>query len=234
MALGGRVPHSATGGQAPKSVLGGSRVPEIQDFVIRILDLAYVHKIRLVAVWIPRAENERADLLSKTTHLAQFEYNLKRLFFRQLDEDPRWGRHSTDMFSADHNVSVRSGRFCSRLYHPQAVWADALSFRWTAALGDMLWVHPPPRTIGAALTHMVFCGCRGTLITPRWQGAPWWPLLFPGGTDAPPAPFVREVIELGTVQEVMEGPGTCDGPSSHFSRSRVMAFRIVPPRAGGA
>jgi len=234
MALGGRVPHSATGGQAPKSVLGGSRVPEIQDFVIRILDLAYVHKIRLVAVWIPRAENERADLLSRTTHLAQFEYNLKRLFFRQLDEDPRWGRHSTDMFSADHNVSVRSGRFCSRFYHPQAVWADALSFRWTAALGDMLWVHPPPRTIGAALTHMVFCGCRGTLITPRWQGAPWWPLLFPGGTDAPPAPFVREVIELGTVQEVMEGPGTCDGPSSHFSRSRVMAFRIVPPRAGGA
>jgi hypothetical protein len=57
MALGGRVPPSAAGGQAPESVLGGSRAPEIQEFVLKILDLADMHKIRLVAVWVPRADN---------------------------------------------------------------------------------------------------------------------------------------------------------------------------------
>ena len=132
MALGGRVPPSATGGQAPKSVLGGSRVPDIQNFVIKILDLADMHKIRLVAVWIPRAHNERVDLLSCTSHFALFEYHIKREFFRQLDLDPCWApqRHSIDMFSADNNVRVQSEKFVSRFHHPRAIWADALSFRW--------------------------------------------------------------------------------------------------------
>ena len=87
--------------------------------------------------------------------------------------------------------------------------------------------------IGAALTHMVDCGCSGTLIAPRWQGAPWWPLLYPKGLTEPPASFVSEVRELGSVQEVMEGPGMGKEPTTYFSRSRVMAFRIAPPRNGG-
>ena len=232
MALGGRVPASATGGQAPKSVLGGSKVPEVQEFVIRIMDLALLHKIRIVAIWIPRAKNERADLLSRTSRLDQFEYNIKRSCFRSLDEDPTWApaRHSTDMFSKQENARVRSSRFCSRFFHPQAVWTDALSFRWRTAPGEMLWVHPPPRMIGAALTRMTDCGCSGTLISPRWVGASWWPLLYPRGSDNPPAPFVREVRMLGRVRDVMEGPGVAGGPTTHFGESLVMAFRIVSPR----
>ena len=92
--------------------------------------------------------------------------------------------------------------------------------------------------IGVVLTHMGDCGCSGTLIAPhwqgaRWQGAPWWPLLYPKGLTEPPASFVSEVRELGSVQEVMEGPGMGKEPTTYLSRSRVMAFRIAPPRNGG-
>ena len=122
-------------------------MPDIQNFVIKILDLADMHKIRLVAVWVPRADNERADLLSRTSHLALFEYHMRREFFRQLDLDPCWApqRHSIDMFSTDSNVRVQSGKFVSRFYHPRAIWADALSFRWKTSPEEMLWVHPPHR-----------------------------------------------------------------------------------------
>ena len=87
--------------------------------------------------------------------------------------------------------------------------------------------------IGAALPHMVDCGCSGTLIAQRWQGAPWWPLLYPKGLTELPASFVREVRELGSAQEAMEGPGVGKEPTTYLSRSRVMAFCIAPPCNGG-
>ena len=76
IALGGKVPERATGGKPAKSVLGGSSIPEIQNLVIDILDLATDHKIQLTPIWIPRAQNERSDLLSRLGRLAHFEYHL--------------------------------------------------------------------------------------------------------------------------------------------------------------
>ena len=35
---------------------------------------------------------------------------------------------------------------------------------------------------------------KGTLITPQWPSAPFWPLLFPNGWD--PVDFVADWLEL--------------------------------------
>ena len=71
MALGGKVPTTATGGGAPKSVLGGSRVEEIQEWVIKLLDQAQEHNIT-----VPRSQNQRSDWLSRASYMEQFEYQL--------------------------------------------------------------------------------------------------------------------------------------------------------------
>jgi len=125
MGLGGRVPPSATGGKEPKSVLGGSRVDDIQTYIIKILDLALERNIELVAIWVPRAENERSDLLSRTSELARAEYWMSDAAFARIDD--RWGRHSLDAFSMPENVRVTSGRFMSKFYNSKSTWVDSLS-----------------------------------------------------------------------------------------------------------
>jgi len=84
--VGGRVPPSATGGKEPKSVLGGSRVDDIQSYIIKILDLALERNIELVAIWVPRAENERSDLLSRTSELARAECWMSDTAFARIDD----------------------------------------------------------------------------------------------------------------------------------------------------
>jgi len=226
MGLGGKVPPSATGGKAPKSVLGGSRVDEIQDYIIKILDLASEKDFQLVAIWVPRALNERSDLLSRLSAMARAEYCLSDACFAQVDR--AWGRHSIDVFSVAENVRVESGRFMSKFYHERSVWIDSLSARWPAS--ETIWAHPPPKLVGAAIQQFQASGAAGTLVVPLWRMASWWPILYPRGSRWGPAPFVKQIMRLGRARDVMSG--LVDHPSSHFSSSMILAVRIDCRQAG--
>ena len=231
MGLGGKVPPSATGGKEPKSVLGGSRVDEIQAYIIKILDLAVERNIELVAIWVPRAENERSDLLSRTSELARAEYWMSDAAFAGIDS--RWGCHSLDVFSMPDNVRVTSGRFMSKFYDSKSVWIDSLSVRWPH--NEVIWAHPPPRLVGAAIRQFQASGASGTLIVPWWPTAPWWPMIYPRGNRWGPAQFVKEVMRVGRARDVMEGLE--ERPSSNFGSSMIFALRIScrqsMDRAGG-
>ena len=136
--------------------------------------------------------------------------------------DNRWGPHSLDVFSMPKNVRVASGRFMSKFYHSTSVWIDSLSVRWPA--DEVIWAHPPPRLVGAAIRQFQSSGASGTLIVPRWQTAPWWPMIYPRGDRWGPAPFVQEIISIGTARNVMSG--LVERPSSNFGSSLILALRV--------
>lgn len=231
MGLGGKVPPSATGGQEPKSVLGGSRVDAIQEYLVKILDLAMERKITLVAIWVPRAANERSDLLSRMSAMARAEYWMTDSTFSSLDE--RWGPHTLDVFSIQETVRVRSGRFMSKFYHQNAIWIDCLSTTWPS--NDVIWAHPPPRLVGEAVQQFQESRSRGTLIIPLWRSTSWWPLIYPRGDTHSPATFIKSVVRLGPASEVMSG--ITPHPRSNFGSSIILALRIdcrgPAPRPGG-
>ena len=173
----------ALSGEVPER--GGSSIPGIQNLVIDILELATDHKIQLTPIWIPRAQNERSDLLSRLGSLAHFEYHLCSIEFQKLDAIV--GKHAIDMLSTFENAWVSSSRFCSMFFDHRAEWTDALSILWKPL--EVYWLHPPPKLVGAALTHMVYCGVSGTLVTPPWRGASWWPILYQHGHLSGPTEF---------------------------------------------
>ena len=64
----------------------------------------------------------------------------------------------------------------------------------------------------------------GTLIVPQWCSAPFWPLLFPNGTD--PAEFILEWLELPASAELIL-PGLSDANLfKGFPNTAVLAIRI--------
>jgi hypothetical protein len=227
MSLGGKVPQFATGGNAPKSVLGGSKTEKIQEWVIKLLDLAKENNISILAQWVPRSQNERSDWLSRIHSTEKYEYCIRDSCFRQLDQ--AWGPHSIDIFSTASNVKVSSGRFCSRYFDSNAEWTDAFSRPWQRH--EVIWAHPPPKFIGETISHFIRYKCSGTLFTPMWKGSSWWPLLWPRGSTFGPAPFISDVRVLGLASDVLDGRFA--ESSSNMKSSLMIAFRFQDPLQRG-
>lgn len=159
---------------------GGSRTLEVQRIITKIHDVCVRRRIQLIAVWVPREENERADYLSKiTTH---YDFRLSRLVVARIDR--WWGPHTVDRFSSATSVMVSSGRYNSRFWQPGQQGCegiDAFSQHWG---GENNWVHPPYKLVGKALLHMRECRAVGTIVLPYWERAAWWPLLRVGSAWA--------------------------------------------------
>ena len=56
------------------------------------------------------------------------------------------------------------------------------------------WLCPPPRLVPRTLRHMRSCCTKGTLITPLWRSAPFWPLFTSDGLHL--ASFVVDWLDL--------------------------------------
>ena len=221
--LGGVVPLSATGGKEQKSPSGGSQHPELQGLAIQILDLCLNHSITFVVYWMPRALNERADLLSRMTAARHDEYwLLPRHFF---DLDALWGPHSIDRFATSHNaqplLAPNVNRYCSAFYEAESECVDAFSTDWA---NEINWCFPPYRLIGRTILHLLDCRAQGTLVAPYWAHGAFWPLLFPAGAGAGAGPAVIEVRELGTGREVLGFPR--DSPQGSLTQRLIVAVRV--------
>ncbi|CAI7877429.1 unnamed protein product [Closterium sp. NIES-54] len=141
---------------------GGSRHTNLTATCKSIIQTCMTFRIRLVAEWIPRELNTRADELSKA--LDRDDYSLKTPWFRLLKR--RLGPHSIDLFAKGSNTKLP--RFCSKTPHPDAAAVDAFSIPWTSEQG---YAFPPPHLIPAVLHHVKRTRAAITLVTPYWPGA---------------------------------------------------------------
>lgn len=65
-------------------------------------------------------------------------------------------------------------KFYSRFWNPGTSGVDAFGFDWSKGNN---WIVPPVNLTTRVIKHLILCKARGTLILPRWQSAPFWPLL---------------------------------------------------------
>ena len=221
--LGGIVPPSATGGKDQISPSGGSQKPELQALAVQVLDLCLLKEITFVVYWMPRAQNERADLLSRVTATRADEYWLLRAQF--FDLDAQWGPHTIDRFATSRNAQPllppNTNRYCSDFFEAEAECINAFTTDWSK---DINWCFPPYRLVGRTILHLIKCRAKGTLIVPYWTHGAFWPLLYPSGAGAGAAPFVLGVRELGTGHQVLGFPrGSPQGPLLHRV---IIAIRV--------
>ena len=78
-----------------------------------------------------------------------------------------------------------------------------------------------PRVIRHAQTTKAF----GTLIVPQWLSAPFWPLLFPDGSD--PADFVVGWVDLPIGTELILPGLTGANLFIGFPNAPVLAVNIT-------
>ena len=120
----------------------------LHQLAIDIFVLALHNDITLCPQWIPRSENERADIISK--FLDKDDWRINPMIFDQLNR--LWGPHTVDRFSSHYNNQIQ--RFNSRFASPGCEAMDALAQNWSI---ENNWVCPPVSVIIPVVHHFMKC-----------------------------------------------------------------------------
>ena len=67
-------------------------------------------------------------------------------------------------------------RFNSKFWNPNSEAVNCFSVSWT---GENNYLVPSVHLVASCLRHSLQCKAEGTLITPTWPSASFWPFLFP-------------------------------------------------------
>ena len=182
---------------AERIVAVGSSKSHLQSVAVDIFNLCLSNSIQLHTQWIPRAENDRADLLSR--FVDKDDWSLNSEVFRDLD--CKWGPHTIDRFASHYNSQLP--RFNSRFSSPGTEAVDALFQDWSE---ENNWVCPPVCLISDAIRCLEQFRALGTLIVPQWASAHFWPLLHVSCDQF--APFVTDWVILPKRHDlIFPGPG---------------------------
>ena len=146
----------------------GSMKKHLQDLAIDIYKFACSHSIDIYMEWIPRAQNERADLLSRI--IDRDDWSVSISLFKYLNF--LWGPFTFDRFADSNNTKL--SKFNSKFWSPGTSGVDAFSYSWEA---ENNWLVPPVYLIGRCLQYLQYKTVNATLIAPYWPSAVFWPMV---------------------------------------------------------
>ncbi|XP_053400643.1 uncharacterized protein LOC128557357 [Mercenaria mercenaria] len=152
----------------------GSNKPYLQDVSLKVNEFCSENNISLFPRWLPRADNSEADYLSRCSD--SDDWSILDSIFRALDE--KWGPHSVDRFACHYNA--KCSNFNSRYWCPGTTGVDAFKQIWSE---ENNWIVPPPRLTLKCIRKILADRCHCTVVVPQWKSAPYWPELFPGGSQ---------------------------------------------------
>ena len=186
------------------NLYGGSSGAALQRIVESIFNIADDSSFTFTTIWIPRALNERADLLSHAAYDDHSDYFLPDYVIKRLAD--RWNlEFYIDVFASKYSALLP--RFYSKFYHPEAIGVDAFNQRWPQAA---LWLHPPINVISLTLEYAKRQRAYGVLIVPQWSRQLFYAKLLGTSASRIPTPahcggpyFIRDTFRLGLAETML-------------------------------
>ena len=147
----------------------GSMKPYLINLAVAIFQIARKHKITLNVIWIPRSQNEEADLWSRVQDFNDWgidsDYVQQICSYFQIQP-------TIDRFADSKNKKFT--RFNSRFYHKESEAVDCFTQHWGAEIN---WLVPPIYLVNKALQYAQLCKAEIVLVIPAWKSAVYWPRI---------------------------------------------------------
>ena len=175
-------------------VHNGSSVGHLQRIAVDIFSFCMSNNVSFQAQWIPRAENQLADYLSRIVDPDDWSLS-PRLFHLIVD---KWGPFHVDGMASHHNS--RLPRFNSKFWCPGSKAVDCFTQDWGKGCNN--YVCLPTCLVSAVLFHMQFSKAKSTLIVPEWKTAPFWPLLHNPARPGMFPDFVKDYFYLPKLRDM--------------------------------
>ena len=168
--------------------MGGTRSASLRDKALELWKLVLDRQGWVTARWLPREQNQIADLLSKE-NLKRWDFGLKSTQINMIKD--QWGLPSMDLF-ASTNFHVVT-RYCSLETDPQADTVDAFRVaRWP----QLCYAFPPLPLLNMTLEKIRKDRIKAIVVLPRWTEALWWQKVE--------RMMDSEVLHLGWYMSVLE------------------------------
>ena len=169
--------------------MGGTRSAPLRDKALELWDLVLGRQGWVTARWLPREQNQIADLLSKE-QLARWEFGLNS---DQIDSiKDTWGEPKIDLFaSARFHITQR---YCSLEADPQADKIDAFRLeKWS----NWSYAFPPMPLLEMTLDRIKKDQVKVIVVMPHWTEALWWTKVEQMRDS--------EVLRLGWYKDILQG-----------------------------
>ena len=146
--------------------MGGTRSAPLRDKALQLWQMVLERQGWVTARWLPREQNQVADLLSKES-LLKWEFGLKAAQMDMIKD--MWGQPSMDLFASSRfHVTPR---YCSLEADPKAERLDAFRMaRWP----HWSYAFPPLPLLDMTLDKIRADRIKAVVVLPRWTEAFWW------------------------------------------------------------
>lgn len=138
----------------------GSKKKDLQDIAISVHSLCEEKNIHLNCIWLPRAQNTKADTLSRMSDCD--DWLIKQVVYEYFDE--AWGKHTCDRFASSYNNKCEV--FNSKYDCAETSGIDAFAQVWSNSVN---WVVPPPRLIPKVVRKIEQEKCKCTSVISEWK-----------------------------------------------------------------
>ena len=142
---------------------GGTRSAPLRDKALEIWKMILNKRGWVTARWIPREENQMADLLSKE-NMKTWEFGLDQT---QVDKiKGQWGSPAMDLFASNRFHIVE--KYCSLERDPKAYQIDAFNLsKWP----QWSYAFPPIPLVNVTLDRIKKDQIKIIMVVPMWTKA---------------------------------------------------------------
>ena len=150
----------------------GSRIPKLNRIVRRLWNQAWENNFIWKVIWVPRAENVLADILSKAlTFSIVLNPEAFNLCFLNKRLTP-----SCQAFCDREGVIPQVNHKLWHMSDPGGIPIDFLTSVWD--IDEIPLATPPWHHMSKVLAHLRNIARKASIVCPVWTGATWWPLLM--------------------------------------------------------
>ena len=141
----------------------GSRKENLHEVAMAVFSACVKFNIKMQLHWVPRAENEQADFLSRIIHEDTDDWQISDACFQYVNS--LWEPATIDSFASFKNTILP--RFNSRFRNPRTETVDCFTADWSH---DMNLLKPPWNLVARCLRYLTECKAKWLLKCPEFYG----------------------------------------------------------------
>ena len=151
----------------------------------------------------------------------------ENVLHNQIEELEQYGRRTSlrfHYFPMTRGGGGGGGSTTNRFHTPGTSGADAFAFNWA---GENNWLVPPLNLVNRVIRHCLACGAFGTLVVPKWESSPFWPVIFHSNSSC--MHYISDVLEFKDLNDIyIYGSNKKSLFGSERFKSSVLVIRISP------
>ncbi|KAA6371021.1 MAG: putative Transposon Tf2-6 polyprotein, partial [Streblomastix strix] len=160
----------------------------LTDTILRTMEQL---NIQIRSTHIPGIANKTADSLSRLNRAG--DYSLSKKTASRACMMMKF-KPTIDLFASRKNRLMKE--YCTINQDKEAVARDAFSISWAR---EQPIIHPPIPLIGRCLKRVLQERIQALIITPKWEGQYWWPLLQQMTVNSLNLGQADQILKNGTI-----------------------------------